>query len=372
MEEKKINVLEFTGSMNDGGAETLVKDYALLLNKKNFCVKIATIYDRNDTANSRRIKNENICLIPIFKKRNLVTRVIKEFFGWYVSYKLYSIIKKNDIEVLHVHLALLKYLLPIRKKIKNVKLFYTCHNLPEKMFQGKRKKEGDAARLLIDSNQLRLIALHDEMRDEINNMFGISNCIVVKNGINFACFENVKSSKKIIRENLGLPVDAFVIGHVGRFSEQKNHSFLIDVFKKVVEKKKNSYLLLVGSGETKEIIEKKIDENNLKNNVLVLSNRTDIPELMKSMDVFVFPSFFEGLSITLIEAQASGKKCVVSDSINPENFMTKKTIPLSLKEKSDLWAKVILDDTVCHDPKSDLQEYNLINGLRLLEKLYLM
>lgn len=370
MEKKKVNVLEFIGSMNDGGAETLVKDYALLLNKEKFNVKIVTIYDRNDTANSRRVKDGNVCLFPIFKKRCILTRVVKEFFGWFVSYKLYTIIKKNNIDVLHVHLALLKYLLPIRKKIKNVKLFYTCHSLPQRMFSGEQSKDGKAAKILLASNHLQIIALHDEMREEINDFFGISNCIVVKNGINFKLFENVKESKKSVRKRIGLPIDSFVVGHVGRFCEIKNHSFLIDVFKKIQEKRNDSFLLLVGSGETKKNIEKKINDNDLKGNVLILSNRSDIPEIMKAIDVFVFPSFFEGLSITLIEAQASGKKCVVSNSINTENFMTEKTIPVSLKENSDIWAKVVLDEKISHKPKSNLQDYNLINGLRCLEDLY--
>jgi glycosyltransferase involved in cell wall biosynthesis len=116
-------------------------------------------------------------------------------------------------------MVLLKYVNQISNKIKNIRLLYTCHSLPDKCFSGRNKKEAKAARHLIKENGLRLIALHDKMRTELNEMFDVDNTVVIRNGIDFKRFQNLKVSKEEIRKSLGITENAYVVGHVGRFED---------------------------------------------------------------------------------------------------------------------------------------------------------
>lgn len=118
------------------------------------------------------------------------------------------------------------------------------------------------------------------------------------------------------RHEIGIPADAFVLGHVGRFDEQKNHSFLINVAAEVAKKEPRMRLLLIGNGRLRPQIEKQVAALGLNEKVTFLGVRSDVPRLMKgAMNVFVFPSLYEGLGIVLIEAQSAGLPCIFSGAL---------------------------------------------------------
>ncbi len=368
----KIKVAQYIGAIQDGGAETLVKDYALLLDKNKFDVVIITRWRGKNSANYRILEEAGIPMITIYPSNNLIFKLFNRFFGnHFIPHKLYTIIRKENIEVLHGHLELLHNILPISSKIRDIKLLYTCHSLPSLLFSGKDKKEGVAAKKLLKTNNLLMIALHDGMRKEINEMFDIDNTVVIRNGIDFKRFQNIKESQFEIRKNLGIPVNAYVIGHVGRFSSTKNHDFLVDIFAEVYRKNSNAFLLLIGAGELMEPVKDKIEKLQLSERVLILSHRSDIPQLMKAMDVFVFPSLFEGLGIVLIEAQVAGLRCIVSDTVPKEAFQTKLAVPVSLNESPEKWAEIILDDSVKGGSDGNIDDYDMNKEIKQLEKLYL-
>lgn len=126
------------------------------------------------------------------------------------------------------------------------------HNEPQKLwFDGdfQSKKDFRAAKWLVKHHAQRMIVLHDDMRKEIDKLLQVSDSIVLNNGIPFSKFENSKS-KAEMRNELGIPKDSFVIGHVGRFSEQ-NHIFLTKIFREIYTRDKNTFLLMVGAGEEK-------------------------------------------------------------------------------------------------------------------------
>ena len=123
----------------------------------------------------------------------------------------------------------------------------------------------------------------------------------------------------------------------------KNHSFLIEIFKKINDRNEDSVLLLIGDGELRLSIEKKVKDFLLTDNVIFAGVRSDIPELLQAIDVFVFPSLFEGLPVTLIEAQASGLYCIVSDSITKEVKITDSIEFISLDHSLNHWTNRILN-----------------------------
>lgn len=368
----KIKVAQYIGAIQDGGAETLVKDYALLLDKNLFDIIIITRWRGYDSANYKILEKSGIRMISIYPNNNFFLKAFNCIFGeFYIPYKLYKIIQQEKVNVLHGHLELLHTISPISNKIRNLKIFYTCHNLPTLLLSGKRKKEGIAARYLLKNNQFQIIALHDDMRKEINEMFDIDNTVVIRNGIDFRRFQNVYESKDNIRKCLGIPDNAFVIGHIGRFSDQKNHDFLIDIFSEICKKRDDAFLLMIGAGELMDTVKDKINKLHLTDRVLILSHRSDTPQLLKSMDVFVFPSRFEGLGIVLIEAQVAGLRCIVSDTVPSEAFKTELAVAVSLKESPQRWAEIVLDDSIKGEANGNLEDYDMNKEIKRLEMLYL-
>ncbi|WP_096435066.1 glycosyltransferase family 1 protein [Alteribacter populi] len=165
---------------------------------------------------------------------------------------------------------------------------------------------------------------------------------VLKNGIESDNFTYSQDQRKKIRGELELKKDDFVIGHVGRFNHQKNHDFLIDVFAQINQAIPQSKLILVGDGQLREKMEKKILKLNLNKQVFVIGVRSDISQLLQGFDLFMFPSLHEGLPVTLIEAQAAGLPCVVSDVITKEVDMEVNLVEfVSITNKAQWIDKVI-------------------------------
>ncbi len=140
---------------------------------------------------------------------------------------------------------------------------------------------------------------------------------LLNNGIELETFRYSSEIREMVRKELGI-TDQLVIGHVGRFNKQKNHRFLIEVFAELIKKRPNSLLLLCGDGVLRSDIEKRVRELNIEEHVRFLGVRSDIHRLLQAFDVFVFPSLHEGLPVTLIEAQAAGVPCIISNEITKE------------------------------------------------------
>lgn len=202
------------------------------------------------------------------------------------------------------------------------------------------------------------------------------NYFVLKNAINTKIFtynENIRDQK---RDEWHVS-DNYVIGHVGRFHSQKNHDFLIDVFKTIHDQCNKAVLLLVGEGHLKNSIEKKVAELGLKECVIFAGLRSDIPEILQAMDVFLFPSLFEGLPVTLIEAQAAGLPCVVSDKITDEVKITKDLVSfVSLNESFEQWGAIVLkaaDNFERKDRQIEIEKsgYDIVTTTQWMQAFYL-
>lgn len=147
-----------------------------------------------------------------------------------------------------------------------------------------------------------------------------------------------------VRAELNIPAEVFVIGHVGRFAEQKNHSFLVDIVTEVAKREPRTRLLLVGDGSLRPAIEQKVAQADLTDRVIFAGLRADVPRLMRGvMDVFVLPSFYEGLPLVGIEAQAAGLPVILSDAITEEVDRVRPLVQrLSLAQPASVWAELIL------------------------------
>ena len=173
-------------------------------------------------------------------------------------------------------------------------------------------------------------------------MFGGASYQIINNAIDVAAYAYNSTKRQEMRRQFGLE-DEFTIGHVGRFSQPKNHPFLIEVFAALLRKEPNAVLLLVGGGEDMTKIQAKAQTLGVAERVRFLGIRSDVADLMQTMDVFVFPSLYEGLGIVLIEAQAAGLPCVVSDTIPQEAYLTDLVTTEKLSSSPEKWAEKILE-----------------------------
>lgn len=172
-------------------------------------------------------------------------------------------------------------------------------------------------------------------------MFGTKDVHILPNAIDIERYAFNLLIRNQTKKALGLD-DAFVIGHVGRFSAVKNHSFLTDIFAQIKRQEPNSKLLLVGAGSEMQAVQQKVKTLGLGADVIFTGVRNDVANLMQAMDVFVFPSLYEGLGIVLIEAQAAGLPCVVSDTIPREAYLTDLVTAEKLSSSVEKWAEKIL------------------------------
>lgn len=367
----KTKVIEFIRDLSDGGAETLVKDYVKLIDKQQFVLYVLTIRNYTNTAVYKQIKEQGIEVISIYPRWNLLIKLFNKLFGKkYIDYKMRRIISEIKPSCIHAHLYTLDYLYRISNSLSNIKLFYTCHSIPERYFGKTYVKQTEAAKYLIKKNGLRMIALHDDMKAELNHMFDVNNTITIKNGIDLNRYRNITESKQDIRDALGIPQKAFVIGNVGRFIEIKNHMFLLDIFSEIKKNTKAAHLVLIGDGELRKAIQEKIQLLRLSDSVTILSHRDDVPRLMKAMDVFIFPSKIEGFGIVAIEAQAAGLRCLISDTVPSSTYVSELAIPMSLNEEAVEWANVALDRGIISNYPNRICEYDMNREIKKLEELY--
>ena len=163
-------------------------------------------------------------------------------------------------------------------------------------------------------------------------------------GVDLTPFQTPPQNAAAVRRSLGIPEDAFVLGHVGRFEHQKNHKFLLEIAAEVFKRDPKTYLLMIGDGPLRPEIEALAAQSLFKDRILFAGLRSDVPRLMGTvMDIFLLPSFYEGLPLVGIEAQAAGLRMVLSDSITPELDAVPMLIDrVSLQQPASVWAETIL------------------------------
>ena len=195
--------------------------------------------------------------------------------------------------------------------------------------------------------------------------------IFLPNAIDVARFAPDEEKRRLTRRTLGVE-GRYVIGHVGRFNEQKNHGFLLEAFQRAHAQNPKALLLLVGTGAQQEDAVRKAVALGIAEDVLMTGNRNDVPELLAAMDVFAFPSLWEGLPVTLIEAQAAGLPCVISDVITGDVDITPLITRLPLGDP-ERWAAELLT----RRPRMDTREaviragFDVHASARFMSDLYL-
>lgn len=194
-------------------------------------------------------------------------------------------------------------------------------------------------------------------------MFGRNmDSMILKNAIDVEKYRFRKDSSIKLKKELGADGKK-IIGHVGRMEKQKNHMFILDVFHHIHKKHPETCLMLIGDGSLSQEIAQKAKELGLEDAIVHIKQCDCVNEMLQAMDVFIFPSMWEGLGISLVEAQASGLNCVVSDIIKDEVCVTELIAKHSLSEGAEVWAEAVWNTLEANQDKERSSE-NYIDELR--------
>ena len=206
-------------------------------------------------------------------------------------------------------------------------------------------------------------------------LFKNKNFDIIKNAIEAEKFMFNSDTREKIRKQLDIK-DEFLIGNIGRLTEQKNQMFLIDIFKEIKKKKKKSKLLIIGNGNLRKEIINKVKKYNLEDDFILIDSTDKVNEYMQAIDVFALPSLYEGLGIVNIEAETSGLHIIVSDTIPKDVEVVKELVDfLSLDVQPEIWAEKILQYSNNYERKNTLRNitesgYNIKQEANNLLKIY--
>jgi glycosyltransferase involved in cell wall biosynthesis len=205
-------------------------------------------------------------------------------------------------------------------------------------------------------------------------MFSGKKYEIIKNAIEAEKYQYSAAIAEEVRSEFGI-TDEIVIGHVGNFTPAKNHIFMLEIFQKIQKKECKIKMIFVGGGERINNIRKKVYEMGMQDQIIFTGRRSDVNRLMQAMDVFIFPSLYEGVPVTMIEAQAAGLPCVISDHVPDECITTKDlVIKKRLDEPSDKWAEDILQlaqkSRTQHMEEIKKAGYDIEDAAKQLEEFY--
>lgn len=378
-----VKVIELVPTLGYGGAEALIKDYALLCDRDKVEITIVTWSGRLNTANEDLPKEAGIRVIhleelrfPAGKKPSFFQRIIRKI-GRFADFRRLVVTEKPD--VIHMHLRIGAYMRVLPLKKLNTRLIYTVHNPLERYFDKKvlKKKwwEYRECRRLIHKHNMLMITLHEEMNRRTKEYFNTDNVLTLHNGINLERFRGKDASRDRVREELGIGSEEYVIGHIGSVTPQKNHDYVIDMFVNYAAEHAEAKLLLIGKGVEKPRVLKKISESGYEDRIIFLEGRSDIPELMSAMDIFILPSRFEGYPVVTLEAQAMGLTCVLSDRITRECILTDRVAMVSIDGPVTAWCDVIdgirNGSTEYYQAMTgELDDYDIKKCINRLENIY--
>lgn len=199
--------------------------------------------------------------------------------------------------------------------------------------------------------------------------------VIINNGIDTDRFSFNVEKRNRIRKVYGI-ANEYVIGHVGRFSEQKNHEKILEIFIEVKKYVTNTKLLLVGGGEKEEMIRQLVKKLSIEDAVIFAGKQMEIEAYYSAFDVFLMPSLYEGLPIVGIEAQSSGLSCYFSDRIDKQIMITDRAKMLPLNSSSSVWAEAIINEKQLEQERLkyakiiDDKGYSINSTIKILEVIY--
>ena len=369
-----MRVLVLDTVMDRGGAETMMMNYLRHFNRDEVVYDFLVNRDYRAAYEDEieRLGGQVYRMCPMYP----------QYFGKYKK-QIREFLKAHpEYRIIHSNLEERSYFgLKEAKKLGIPVRIAHAHNRPvgfdlKSIFR-------EYFRLRLPAQVTHMFACGEEAGDWLFGKKNRGKVIQQRNAIDTSLYRYDADTARQVREEFGVTdSNTIVLGHVGRFFPQKNHTFLIDIFKAVHDQHPNSVLWLVGGGELhdelKNQIRAKVDEFGLHDAVRFLGVRSDVNRIMQGMDAFVLPSLFEGLPVTMIEAQASGLPCTISDRVPPQCDIIGNTQIVPLEAKPEEWARHILSQ-VAHPKVADRAEgpalvtkagFDIVKNAEWLQRFY--
>lgn len=364
--EEPIRIAQIIGKWLGGGVESVVMNYYRHIDRTK--IQFDFICD-NDSTNIPYKEIEElggkVILIPPYQKVFKYHRELKK------------VLKDGNYKIVHSHINTLSVFSLFAAK---------CAGVPVRIAHSHsttNKKEWKKNLMKLVLRPFTKLVATDYMACTEhagrwmfgNKEYDNGNVYLLNNAIDLGKFKFDEKLRKKIRKELMIDNDTIVIGHIGRFVAQKNHTFLIDVFNEYHKENKNSVLMLIGQGPLMEDIKKKVNDLELSDSVKFLGQKANVNEYYNAMDLFLFPSLYEGLGMVAIEAQTNGLACVVSSEVPKVAKVSDNFEFVSLESCIEEWISAIEKIDSCKRFNSDefieKSEYNIENECEKLEKIYL-
>lgn len=326
-------ILQIAAHLTIGGAEKVARDIGMYANSEEYEIHYV-IFDE-DIGDYGRELTEKGC--KIFKFRE-PSEDYKEYFT-----ELKKLMAKYPYTAVHAHTMFSIGWVMLAAKQMNIPV--RVSHAHSALIDGKSvvKSVYEAVmRGLILAYSTDFVACGEKAGERLygKNAYKKRGNLIL-NGIDTENFRFSEEKGNIIRQQSGLQ-NKFVIGHTGRLAEVKNQSFLIELMPDILKKRQDAVLLLLGDGDDRKMLENKVDSLNLQDKVIFAGSVCNVQDYLNAMDVFAFPSLYEGMPLSILEVQANGLPCVISDTVPPDVFLTDLIHPLSLNDEKDKWIESII------------------------------
>lgn len=329
---RKVRILQIGLSSFPGGVENSIMNYYREIDKRK--VQFDFICIESSLAYSEEIKKLGGKIFYLSNpKKNLLKYIIE----------LLNVLKSNKYKIVHINMLSGANIVPLLicniKKIEKVIIHSHNSNLPKGI---SKKFLHYIVKSFIKSRSNDYLACSKVAAKWLYLKKIAKKTIILKNAINIEQYRFNEIARNRIRKSININEENYIIGCVGRLSDEKNQKFLISVFKDVLSKLNNCFLVLVGDGAQRSDLDDLVEKLNLKQNVIFTGAKQNVYDYYSSFDLFCMPSKFEGLGIALIEAQASNLQCICSDFIPDEAIYSNGVKKISINDK-DKWVEEVLN-----------------------------
>ena len=363
----KIKIVNIISKLVYGGTESVLLNYYSNMDLSKYEISIITMGAINDEV----IKRFEDLGIHVFIVGDWEHNPLK------VGKKILKILRKGNFNIIHSHLSHTNFYFMILGCIARIKIRISHSHLIyiDKTLKDKIKHK--IYKLLIKIFSTNYMACSEAAAIDL---YGTTkNVYILKNAIDLKKFTPNSNIRNEYRNLLKYKDNEIVICNIGRMEEQKNQLFLVDIFNELVKINTHYRLLMIGAGSLEERIKSRISNYKLEKKVQILSSRDDINKILQATDIFLLPSFYEGLGIVLIEAQAAGLICFTSKSVVPQEAKVTNLLHfISLDKSCKAWAKDIEKNYENNTAKKQnykeitAKGYNIIEESKKLNKYYMM
>ena len=351
-----MKILQIIPSFGMGGAEKVVLNYLRIAKKKGLEFVAISLYQPTGSIYDRLIEKEGLNVIYLNKKKGFDIGIVSE---------LRKAIKMIKPDTVHTHLYSAKYYL-LTGIWNNYRNFHTIHSTPAADARG---IDYWANRFLFFFGKATPIVLHERLVEEAKKYYKVQKAVIIGNGI-FLDDYRCKTKNAELALSLGIFEGDYVIGNIGSFKKPKNHGFMIDLLYEIIKERQKVKLLFIGDGELLDKTRAYACEKGVEEYVIFAGNREDIPQLLGLMDVFLFPSLYEGLGLALIEAQIAGVRCVASDTVPQATCVSNGVEYISLQNPIEIWKRKVLEDKYAIHLNEKINTFNIENVLDGLLEIY--